>query len=136
LKIFIDANLLIYLNVLKSPKLREAYENFYLNLLSDYKAYLDVLILDELIYISKKKYNTPYQTTLEFIESIVLPYVDILPLAEKEYKKTAEILKNYKIKPSDALHIAVMTLNGISKIASEDKEIEVVKGIKRIWLTT
>ena len=132
MKVFIDSNLLIYLNVLKS-KYRSIYESFYLNLLSTHKAYLDVLVLDELIYISKRKYNAPYDLTLSFIDSIVLPYVEILPLGEEEYMKASEILKTYEIKPSDALHIAAMALNGITKIASEDEEMEKVEEIQRIW---
>ena len=45
-----------------------------LDLLSRHKVYIDVLVLDELIYVPKKKYGVPYTLTLEFIESIVLPY--------------------------------------------------------------
>jgi len=134
MKIFIDANLLIYLNTTKTPEWRKIYENFYLNLLLNYKAYTDILILDELLYTSKKKYNVPYNITIEFIESIVLPYIEILPLNEKEYKKAAELLKTHNIKPSDALHIATMTTNNITKIASEDKEYDKIKEITRIWL--
>lgn len=132
MKVFLDSNLLIYLNILKSDY-RRIYEAFYLNLLSAYKAYLDVLVLDELIYISKRKYNAPYDLTLSFIDSIVLPYVEILPLGEEEYMKASEILKTYRVKPSDALHIAAMTLNGITRIASEDEEMDKVEEIQRIW---
>jgi predicted nucleic acid-binding protein len=134
LKIFIDSNLLIYLNALKSLELRKNYEDFYSSLLLNYKAYLDVLVLDELIYISKKRYNVPYEISIKFLESIVLPYVQILPLSEVEYKKASEILKISNVKPSDALHIAVMMINNITKIASEDKELGKIKGIERIWL--
>ena len=134
MKIFIDSNLLIYLNTIKTPEWRKIYENFYLDLLLNYKAYTDVLVLDELLYTSKKKYNVPYNITIEFIESIVLPYIEILPLNEKEYKKAAELLKTHNIKPSDALHIAAMTTNNITKIASEDKEYDKIKEITRIWI--
>jgi len=135
LRVFIDSNLLIYLNALKSPELRARYESFYLDLLSDNKAYTDVLVLDELIYISKRKYNVPYNISLEFLESIVLPYVEILPLGKREFDKASELLKSLNIKPSDALHAATMILNGISKIASEDKEFDKVKGVERIWIS-
>ena len=135
MKVFIDSPLLIYLNTLKSPELRTAYENFYLDLLSNHRAYSDVLVLDELIYISRRKYNVPYDITLDFIESIVLPYVEILPLNAKEFEKAAEILKSINIKPSDALHAAAMILNDISKIASEDREFDKIKEIERIWLS-
>jgi len=87
------------------------------------------------IYISKKRYNVPYEISIKFLESIVLPYVQILPLSEVEYKKASEILKINNVKPSDALHIAVMIINNITKIASEDKELDKIKGIERIWLS-
>ena len=135
MKVFIDANLLIYLNTLRSPEWRRLHEDFYSDLFLEHKAYTDVLVLDELIYVSKKRYNVPYEVTTGFIGSIILPYIEILPLGEKEYEKAAEMLILYDIRPSDALHVAAMTLNGISEIASEDREFESVEGIKRIWLS-
>ena len=134
MKIFVDSSLLIYLNASKSPALRKIYEDFYISLFSDYKAYSDVIVLDELIYISKKKYNIPYEVTLEFTDSIVLPYVEILPLGEKEYEKASEILKTYNAKPSDALHVAAMNVNNVLMIASEDRDFEKIEGLKRVWL--
>lgn len=128
MKIFIDSNLLIYLNALKSFDLRKNYEDFYINILSNYEAYLDVLVLDELIYISKKRYNVPYEISIKFLELIVLP------LRKMEYKKAFEIIKISKVKPSNALHIATMIINNITKIASEDKELDNIEGIERIWL--
>ena len=135
MRIFIDSPLLIYLNASRSPELRTKYENFYLSLLSEHRAYLDVLVLDELIYVSRRKYRVPYDVSIEFIESIVLPYVEVLPLAVEEFREASEILRSSNVKPSDALHIAVMKLNGISKIVSEDRELDKIEGIERIWLT-
>ncbi len=54
MKVFIDANLFIYLNTVVDPYIRELYENFYIDLLSKYKAYTDVLVLDELIMYLKR----------------------------------------------------------------------------------
>lgn len=132
MKAFIDSSLLIYLNTLRSEH-RAVYESFYLNLLSTHKAYVDVLVLDELLYVSKKKYNVPYGLTSSFIESIVLPCLEVLPLGEEEYVEASKILTDYNLKPSDALHVAAMTTNGISVIASEDEEMGRVRGIRRIW---
>lgn len=134
MKIFIDANLLIYLNTLKTLQVREQYEEFYLSLISSNKAYTDPLVLDELLYISKRRHNVPYEVTLDFTQSSVLPYIQILPLRAEEYHVATTSLKTYGIKPSDALHLATMSLNGIGKIASEDKELDKVKEIERIWL--
>ncbi len=134
MKIFIDAPLLIYLNTLTDPKDRILYENYYIDLLSRYKVFTDALVLDELIYVSKKKYGVPYELSIEFIEAIILPYVNILEIGEEEYGYASKLIIEYNLKPSDALHIGTMLNNGINVIISEDKEFDKVDQIKRKWL--
>lgn len=134
MKIFIDTPLLVYLNTLTDPRDKLLYENYYLDLLSKYKAYTDVLVLDELIYVSKKKYGIPYELSIEFIEAIVLPYINILELGEEEYEHASKLIVEYRLKPSDSLHIGAMLNNGINVIVSEDKEFDKIKQIKRRWL--
>ncbi len=123
--------MLIYLNTLTNPSNRILYENYYLDLLSKYKAYTDALVLDELIYVSRKKYGIPYKLSIEFIEAIILPYINILKIGEEEYEYASKIITEYKLKPSDALHISVMQYNGIKVIVSEDKEFDKIEYIKR-----
>jgi predicted nucleic acid-binding protein len=134
LKAFLDTPLLVYLNTVASDERRIVYENFYLELLSKYKLYTDVLVLDELIYVSKRKYNVPYSVTLDFIDSIVLPYTTIVELGEDEYREAARLLSTYNIRPSDALHVAGMKTHGIRLIASEDREFDRIPGIQRLWI--
>lgn len=134
MRVFVDANLLIYLNAVRSAEVRVIYENFYLNLISENKAYTDALVLDELLYISKKRYNVPYDVSIQFIESIILPYIEVLPLGSREFSKAADIIKNFNIKPSDALHAAAMMTHGISKIVTEDREFDKIEGLERIWI--
>ena len=134
MKIFIDAPLLIYLNTLTDPKNRIIYENYYMDLLSRYKLFTDVLVLDEIIYVSKKKYKIPYELTIEFVESIILPYINILEIGEEEYRHASRLLVKYKLKPSDALHIGAMKNNNIKIIISEDKELDKIKQIQRKWI--
>ena len=134
MKIFIDAHLLIYLNTLTDSRDRILYENFYIDILTKYKPCTDVLVLDELIYISGKKYGIPYKISIEFIQSNILPYTSILSLSEDEYNYAAKILMEYGIKPSDALHLGAMINNGITLIASEDKEYDKIPTIKRLWI--
>lgn len=133
MKAFVDANLLIYLNTVKSAERRRAYEEFYLTVLQVYKASTDVLVLDEVLYVSWKRYHVPYETTLDFLATAVLPYVEILTLGNEEYETATELLKKYRVNPSDALHAGAMMANGISNIASEDKEFETIRAIERIW---
>jgi len=63
----------------------------------------------------------------------VRPYVSILPLGEEEYELALEFIMKYGIKPSDSLHLGVMKKNDIYLIVSEDKELDKVNWIKRIW---
>ena len=134
MRVFVDAPLLIYLNATRTPEVRRAYEDFYLDLLSKHRAFSDALVLDEVIYVSKRKYNVPYDVTREFIESIVLPFVEILPIGAGEFEKASEILRSHRVRPSDALHLGAMAVNGITSIVSEDREFDGIEGVKRIWL--
>jgi len=134
LKVFIDATLLVYLNTITSS-IRSIYERFYLDLVTKHKLYTDVLVLDETIFISKKKYNVPYDVSIKFIEASVLPYVSILSLGEEEYREAAKLIPVYGIKPSDALHVAVMLDNNIELIATEDKEFDKIREVKRLWIS-
>lgn len=134
MRVFIDAPLLIYLNTLTDPALRAPYESLYLRVLSEYKPYTDVLVLDELIYVSRRKYNVPYEVSAEFVKTSVLPYVRVLSVGEDEFEQALKTLLEYNLKPSDALHVGVMLSNGITLVVSEDKEFDKVPGIDRLWL--
>ena len=130
-----DSPLLIYLNTVTDLRDRYMYENYYLlELLSKHKVYTDVLVLDELIHVSKKKYGVPYELTIDFIESIILPYINIPELGEEEFKYASKIIVEHKLKPSDPLLVSAMLNNGINLIVSEDREYDKIKQIKRTWI--
>jgi len=134
LKVFIDAPLLIYLNTLTNLRYRILYENFYIEILTKYKPYTDVLVLDELIYISKKKYNIPYDVSIKFVETNILPYTTVLNLGEEEYEYATEIIAKHNLKPSDALHIGAMMNNNITLIVSENRGFDRISAVKRLWI--
>ena len=75
MKVFIDVNLLIYLNTISDLGNRVSYENLCVDVIMNHKPYVDVLVFDELLYVSWKKYGVPYSITIDFIEKIVKPYV-------------------------------------------------------------
>ncbi|ACP46865.1 PilT protein domain protein [Sulfolobus islandicus Y.G.57.14] len=128
--IFLDANFIIYLNL----GVKEV-ENFYIKVLQEDRLALDPLVIDEVIYISKKKYNVNFNDTISFLDEIVLPNSLILPIRKEDYDKAKEIMLQYNLKPSDAFHVAVMLNNSISKIISEDKDFDRTKEIHRVWIT-
>ena len=45
-----------------------------------------------------------------------------------------QFMRNYALKPSDALHVSTMSKTKTSYIISEDGEFDNVEWIKRIWL--
>ena len=134
MKVFIDAPLLIYLNTLTNLRYRILYENFYIEILTKYKPYTDVLVLDELIYISKRKYNIPYDVSIKFVETNILPYTTVLNLGEEEYEYATEVIAKHNLKPSDALHIGAMMNNNITLIVSEDRGFDCIPAVKRLWI--
>ena len=133
MRAFIDSNLLIYLNVTSDPDTRISLEEFYVDLVRNHELYLDPLVLDELLWVSKKKYRIPHDITSEFIISVVDPFVEVLSLGREEILESITILK-YGLPPSDALHLAAMKLNGIDTVVSEDEELDKVPWVRRIWL--
>ncbi len=132
MKIFIDASLIVYLNVKLNEEDAKKIDEFWLKLLEE-DLYTDILVLDEVVYVSKRKYGVLVEETLELIDRIILPYVTILPLGLEEYVKAREYMKKYKLKPSDAIHLAVMNNNNISVIATEDRDFDHVH-VKRLWV--
>ena len=132
MKAFLDANLLIYLNVGSTEEILD----LWISLLTRYDLYTDPLVLDETLWVSKKKYRVPWRDTVDFIRDEILPYTTILPLGEREYLEATDIILSHDLRPSDALHVAAMKTNGISTIASEDREYDQIPWIKRIWIQT
>ena len=90
--------------------------------------------MEKVLYISKRKYDIPYNLTLVFLRHAVLPYTSVVSLEESDLDSIEAQLKKRSLKPSDAIHLASMKKLGISNIVSEDKEFDTTKGIKRVWL--
>jgi len=133
MKVFVDASLLVYLNVKMPDEEAELVENFWLNLLLNHLLYTNILVLDEAIYISRKKYNVSFKETMDFIDKAVLPYVNILPIGLNEYLRAKKIMKEYCLNPSDSIHIATIENYGLQAVASEDEDFDKV-GVKRLWV--
>lgn len=130
-KVFVDASLIVYLNIPLSKEDSEIIDSFYHKLLGK-RLYTDILALDEALYVSKKKYRVPYEVTVELIERVLLPYVEILTLGSAEYSLAIKHIEKYGLKPSDAIHLATLDLNGIHIIATEDADFDKTH-VERLW---
>ena len=132
MKLFLDANLFVYL-LTKTPGEDRKIVEFYAELVENHSLYTSPLVLDETIHVAKRKYRVPYRTSIEFIDEKILPYVEVLPLTVFDYLTAREIILKYKLRPSDALHIAVIQNNGLQAIVSEDEDFDRLP-LKRLWL--
>lgn len=131
MKIFLDSNFLIYVNAMTDDK-REGVDKLFRRLLEE-SLFINMLVIDETLYTSKR-YQVPYNVTLNFLREIVLPYVEIIPIEEEDLKPTEKYLLKYGLKPSDAIHLATMEKAGVNHIVTEDEEFNRVEEVKRIWL--
>jgi len=134
-KVFLDANLLIYLNTLGDKEKQSSdIEEFYSELLEGNDLYTNALILDETLYISKFRYRVPYDLTFEFLNKNVLPFSTVIPIDELDVSLMEKYLARYKkLKPSDAIHLSTMEKFSVTNIASEDVEFDAINEVKRIW---
>jgi hypothetical protein len=107
--------------------------SFYEREIQENRTFTNMIVLDELLYMSKKKYGVPFETTMNFIDSVVIPFTSILELELDDYYVMKEMLR-FCPKPSDALIAASMKRASIDTLLSEDKDFDKVPHINRRWL--
>lgn len=132
MRVFIDASLIVYLNVKLPGYEADLIDDLYRRLL-DEELYTDVLTLDEAIYVSWRRFRVAIEDTLDLIDRAVLPYVEILQLGASEYLRAKGHMLRYKLKPSDAIHLAAIDSYGLQAIATEDRDFDRTH-IRRIWI--
>ena len=132
MKAFLDSSFLIYLNATTGEG-RKPVEELFGKLLGE-DLFTNALVIDEVLYISRRKYEVPYQLTMEFVRTILLPYAEIIPIDETDLRPMEEHMLRYDLKPSDSIHLATMEKVGIKSIVSEDEGFDKVRGVERIWI--
>jgi len=133
MKVLVDSNLLVYLNVPMPEEQARLVEAFWRSLLEEHSLYANLLVLDEVVYISRRKYGVGLEDTLEFLDRAVLPFVEVLPLGADLYPLFKLYAASFNLKPSDAIHAATVRRYGLDAIASEDADFDRA-GIRRLWL--
>ena len=131
-RIFLDANYIIYLRYAEDDKIYE-YCVELLRKLDEYEPITNIIVIDEVVWILGKKYGIDKVEIFDFLDRIV-EFLTIIALDEADYKRLKELMLNYGLKPSDALHVSTMSKTKTSYIITEDGEFDSVEWIKRIWL--
>jgi len=132
LKVFLDANYIIYLKYSQSDEIF----NYCIDLLKKLENYgllTNIAVVNEIIWILNRKYGVDLSEVFEFLDR-VLDFVTVISLGREDYEVVKEIMLRYKLKPSDAMHVASMKKAGVKHIVSEDPDFDRVEWIKRVWV--
>jgi hypothetical protein len=114
---------------------KKALGEFFVKLLGE-QLFTNMLVVDETLYLSRRKYGVPCHITLDFFKKIVLPYAEVVAIEEEDLLPAERYLLKYDLKLSDALHLATMEKAGVNRIVTEDSDFDGVEGVRRIWLDT
>ena len=75
-------------------------EEFFYRLVTEESLALDPLVIDEVLYVSKRKYGVKYEDTIDFLDRVVLPASVVLPITREDYERAKEIIVGNDLKPS------------------------------------
>lgn len=136
LKLFLDSSYVIYLRYAESDEI-EKYVHSLLEqgVKGDFQLLVNMIVVDETIWILTRKYGIPLGEVFEFIDRLI-PLFDVIALDYMDYDAMKEVITKHGLKPSDALHAASMRRKGTVYIASEDEEFDKIPWIRRVWLGT
>ena len=130
---FIDANVFIYsiLNTEeKGDRCREILKRVEAGQL---KVQTSPLVIDEVSWVVRK--HTNVDTAIIAWEKLIrIPNLRILAIDDRVAMRVPEIMRNYRLKPRDAIYVATMIQHQIDKIVSDDPDFDKVQEITRVEL--
>lgn len=128
--IYLDSNIFIFA-ILDAEDIGERCRN----LLSKVKskeliAATSCLTLDEVAWQIKK--NKGFEYSIYAVESFLkIPNLVLLNVDKTVLLETVTIMKNYHLKPRDAIHAASCKLNNIPTMFSEDSDFDNIEWLER-----
>lgn len=130
--IFVDTNFWIYL-ISDDKEIHEKLIKLYEKYLPD-GLVTNLLVFDEFLYITKRKYKIPYSASIDYWESIVQKSTTILPIDSRTYSNMRDTLLKTSLKSSDAIHVATMQIHEVDTIITEDNDFDKISNLNRIWI--
>jgi len=101
--------------------------------LKEYDLLVNITVINEVIWILKRKYRIELEEIFEFLDRF-LDFVKVVSLEVEDYGLMKDFMLKYNLKPSDALHVASMKRFGAKIIVSEDPDFDRVEWVKRVWI--
>jgi len=134
MKKYLDSNVFLYPLLYEDDKARAAKEIVRDFVSKKFLAYTSVLTWDEFVYILKRERGKEIAEA-ESDKFLKLPNLLFLDIKKSLLFKAQELIKNYNLKPRDAIHAASAIVNDINEIISDEEDFDKIKEIKRIGLS-
>lgn len=133
---YIDSNVFLYPILYTAevePKVKKAKEILINIESSKLRAYTSTLTWDEVVWVVRKTMGmseaiSQGQKLLGFLN------LEFISVDENILSKAQSFMTKYNLSPRDSIHIASAVDRKLNSIISDDKDIDVVKEIKRIQL--
>src|SRR3989344_4726924 len=118
MKKYLDSNVFLYPLLYEDDKARAAKEIVRDFVSKKFLAYTSVLTWDEFVYILKRERGKEIAEA-ESDKFLKLPNLLFLDIKKSLLFKAQELIKNYNLKPRDAIHAASAIVNDINEIISD-----------------
>ncbi|GBC73938.1 tRNA(fMet)-specific endonuclease VapC [archaeon HR04] len=132
--LYIDSNIFIYPVIYDEQLIQEskrAKELLYKIATGKVEAYTSIITWDEVVWVIRRVHGV--ERAIEQGRMLLrFPNLKMLSINKATIIKAQELMERYRLKPRDALHIAVALENRLNRIASYDKDLDGVDGIERI----
>jgi len=99
--------------------------------LDEYESLTNMVVIDEVVWILWKRYRIDKAEIFEFLDRII-EFLTIIALDEEDYKRMRELMLNYGLKPSDALHVSTIVKRRQVTLYRKMEKFDSVEWIKRI----
>jgi hypothetical protein len=128
--VYVDSNIFIF--ALLADDQNAARSRSLLNRIAtnEISASTSTLTWDEIVW-SVRKFLGIEDALLAGKKFLEFPFLTFLDVGEPILRKAQELMQRYRLKPRDAIHVAAALSRGIKEIISEDKNLDVVRELKR-----
>jgi len=132
--LYIDSNIFLYPIVYDAEAVEKARESRNLLLkISEglIRACTATITWDEIVWVVRRIFGLKpsIEQGRKFLE---FPNLELLSVKKSTILRAQELIERYRIKPRDAIHVAVALENNITTIISYDKDFDKVKEVKRL----
>ncbi|MEA1925172.1 MAG: PIN domain-containing protein [Candidatus Altiarchaeota archaeon] len=127
---YLDANVFIYAALYDGKKAEHARE-ILREMVEGDVAITSTLTIDEVVWIVWKESNRE-KAIKESVRILELPNLKVLSVDAKDAYSALNLMNKYqKLKPRDAIHLAVSLRAGVFRIISDDSDFDDVDEIER-----